>query len=104
MLKISQAQTALNQANIVAALERYRLKNNKYPKKLSALKPDYISEIPGDLFHEKDLIYQSNQENSFTIYSRGFNEKDDGGKFYIQNNKINFSSKGDWPWPKITKD
>ena len=32
MLKISQAQTALNQANIVAALERYRLKNNKYPK------------------------------------------------------------------------
>ena len=104
MLKISQAQTALNQANIVAALERYRLKNNKYPKKLSSLKPDYISEIPGDLFHKKDLIYQSNQENSFTIYSRGFNEKDDGGKFYIQNNKNNFSTKGDWPWPKITKD
>ncbi len=104
MLKISQAQTALNQANIVAALERYKLKNNKYPKKLNNLQPDYISRIPGDLFHEKDLIYQSNQDSSFTLYSRGFNEKDDGGKFFIQNNKINFSNKGDWPWPKIAKD
>ena len=104
MLKISQAQTALNQAYIVAALERYRLKNNKYPRKLNNLQPDYISKIPGDLFHEKDLIYQSNQDSSFNLYSRGFNEKDDGGNFFIQNNKINFSDKGDWPWPKITKD
>ena len=105
MLKISQAQTALNQAYIVAALERYRLKNNKYPKKLNKLQPDYISKIPGDLFHEKDLIYQSNHDSSFTLYSIGFNEKDDDGKFFIKNNKINFNSdKGDWPWPKITKD
>ena len=102
MLKISQAQTALNQAYIVAALERYRLKNNKYPKKLNKLQPDYISKIPGDLFHEKDLIYQSNHDSSFTLYSIGFNEKDDGGKFFIKNN-FN-SDKGDWPWPKITKD
>ena len=105
MLKISQAQTALNQAYIVAALERYRLKNNKYPKKLNKLQPDYISKIPRDLFHEKDLIYQSNHDNSFTLYSIGFNEKDDDGKFFIKNNTINFNSdKGDWPWPKITKD
>ena len=105
MLKISQAQTALNQAYIVAALERYRLKNNKYPKKLNKLQPDYISKIPADLFHEKDLIYQSNHDSSFTLYSRGFNEKDDNGKFFIKNKKINFDSeKGDWPWPKITKD
>ena len=92
-------QTSLNQANIVAALELYRLKNNKYPSNLNDLKPDFISIIRGDLFHDKGLVYRVNEDNSFSLYSTGYNEKDDEGEFFIENNSIKFE-KGDWPWPK----
>jgi len=103
LLRVSQMQTSLNQANIVAALELYRLKNNKYPSNLNDLKPDFISIIRGDLFHDKGLVYRVNEDNSFSLYSTGYNEKDDEGEFFIENNSIKFE-KGDWPWPKKNKE
>ena len=98
-LKVSQTQAALDQSAIVAALERYRLAKGSYPKKLAALRPKFIAKIPGDLFHEQGLVYRINEDNSFTLYSTGYNGKDDDGEFFIRGESIDFA-KGDWPWPQ----
>ena len=98
-LKVSQTQAALDQSAIVAALERYRLAKGSYPKKLAALRPKFIAKIPGDLFHEQGLVYRINEDNSFTLYSTGYNGTDDSGEFFIRGESIDFA-KGDWPWPQ----
>ena len=98
-LKVSQTQAALDQSAIVAALERYRLAKGSYPEKLTALRPKFIAKIPGDLFHEQGLVYRINEDNSFTLYSTGYNGTDDGGEFFIRGESIDFA-KGDWPWPQ----
>ena len=102
-LKVSQTQAALDQSAIVAALERYRLAEGSYPEKLAALMPKFIAKIPGDLFHDQGLVYRINEDNSFTLYSTGYNGTDDSGEFFIRGESINFA-KGDWPWPqKVAK-
>ena len=102
-LKVSQTQAALDQSAIVAALERYRLAEGSYPEKLAALMPKFIAKIPGDLFHEQGLVYRINEDNSFTLYSTGYNGTDDNGEFFIGGESIDFA-KGDWPWPqKVAK-
>ena len=98
-LKVSQTQAALDQSAIVAALERYRLAKGSYPEKLTALRPKFIAKIPGDLFHEQGLVYRINEDNSFTLYSTGYNGTDDSGEFFIGGESIDFA-KGDWPWPQ----
>ena len=98
-LKVSQTQAALDQSAIVAALERYRLAEGSYPKKLAALMPKFIAKIPGDLFHDQGLVYRINEDNSFTLYSTGYNGTDDNGEFFIGGESIDFA-KGDWPWPQ----
>jgi len=98
-LKVSQTQAALDQSAIVAALERYRLAEGSYPEKLAALMPKFIAKIPGDLFHEQGLVYRINEDNSFTLYSTGYNGTDDSGEFFIGGESIDFA-KGDWPWPQ----
>ena len=98
-LKVSQTQAALDQSAIVAALERYRLAEGSYPKKLAALRPKFIAKIPGDLFHDQGLVYRINEDNSFTLYSTGYNGTDDSGEFFIRGESIDFA-KGDWPWPQ----
>ena len=98
-LKVSQTQAALDQSAIVAALERYRMAKGSYPKKLAALRPKFIAKIPGDLFHEQGLVYRINEDNSFTLYSTGYNGTDDSGEFFIRGESIDFA-KGDWPWPQ----
>ena len=102
-LKVSQTQAALDQSAIVAALERYRLAKGSYPEKLTALRPKFIAKIPGDLFHDQGLVYRINEDDSFSLYSTGYNGTDDGGEFFISGESIDFA-KGDWPWPqKVAK-
>ena len=102
-LKVSETQVALDQAAIVAALERYRLVNGGYPESLAALKPEFMAKVPGDLFHDHGLVYRIDEDDSFTLYSTGYNGTDDDGEFFIKGESIDFS-KGDWPWPSAAKE
>jgi hypothetical protein len=72
---------ALYQAAItVLAIERWRLEKDEYPEKLDDLvAADYLKELPMDPFSDKPLIYK-NTDGNFTLYSVGFNFKDDGGQ------------------------
>jgi hypothetical protein len=78
-LNISQVQLAF-------ALKAYHKERGRYPAALAELKPKYLSEIPKDLFTDKELVYKP-QENGqgYLLYSLGPNGRDDGGENYDDN-------------------
>jgi hypothetical protein len=63
----------------LVAVERYRLKNGKWPASLEELKPDFLAAVPLGPFDGKPLRY-SRRPEGVTVYSVGPNGVDDGGK------------------------
>ena len=82
-------QTMVNEAQIVCALECYRLAHGEYPGTLDALVPQFIKKLPHDIIGGKPLIYRPMADQpspssgaaseKFLLYSVGWNEMDDGG-------------------------
>lgn len=60
------------------AIERYRLQNGRPPDGLADICPTYIKSIPPDPFTGQTLLY-IRDDQSYTVYSTGFNRADDGG-------------------------
>jgi hypothetical protein len=86
-------QTMANEAQIVCALERYRLAHGEYPGTLDALIPQFIDKIPHDIVGGEPLIYRPTADGKFLLYSIGWNETDNGGT----SGGSDFT-KGDWVW------
>jgi hypothetical protein len=86
-------QTKANEAQIVCALEHYRLVHGKYPETLGDLTPQFIEKLPHDIIGGQSLKYRRTNDGNFVLYSIGWNEKDDGGQFCS-----NPYDKGDWGW------
>lgn len=74
--KFAEIQTAANEAFIACAIERYRLAHGALPQKLS----DLSQPPPHDLINGKPLHYRLTGNGGYTLYSVGWNQKDDGGK------------------------
>jgi hypothetical protein len=66
---------------LATALAGYHRDHGRYPKTLKALAPDYLPEIPQDLFNGRPLIYRPS-DDGYLLYSVGVNGKDDGGRTY----------------------
>jgi hypothetical protein len=86
-------QTKANEAQIVCALERYRLAHGGYSETLDALSPQFIEILPHDLIGGEPLIYRRTADGKFLLYSVGWNEKDDDGLPGTVTDK-----RGDWVW------
>jgi len=84
-----QNQTQIDQAIIVCALERYRLKNGSYPASLTPLLPQFLDKLPHDIFIGGPLKYRLLPDGKFLLYSVGLDARDDGG-----------DAKKDWVWGK----
>jgi hypothetical protein len=85
-------QTEVNQAQIVCALERYRLANGDYPEALDALAPQFMQKIPHDVIGGQPLHYRRTTRQKFRLYSVGWNETDEGGV------PGSDRAQGDWVW------
>ena len=98
LLTASHIQTLVNEALIVCALERYQLANGHYPETLETLQPQFIQELPHDLIGGKPLKYHA-EKDRFSLYSIGWNAKDDGGLPSAKmGHSISYES-NDWVWP-----
>ncbi len=95
ILKSSAAQTAVNQAAIACALERYRLANGRFPEALEALVPQFISPLPNDVLTGEPYKYRLTDDGRFVLYSVGWDEKDDGG---VPGKRLFDDKQGDWVW------
>jgi len=69
----------IRQLKIYLALEQYNRTNGIYPTNLDALIPDFLEEIPLDVFSRKPHQYRLQDTDHFILYSIGRNQKDDGG-------------------------
>jgi RNA polymerase sigma factor (sigma-70 family) len=65
--------------HLAFALAAYRGEHRRYPDKLDVLAPEYLAEVPSDLFCGKALIYRPS-ENGYLLYSVGANGLDEGGQ------------------------
>ena len=72
--KVWEAQarslTKINSALAAFAVERYRLKYNRWPEKLEELCPELLSSVPVDPFDGGPLFFKSTDDGK-VIYSRG---------------------------------
>lgn len=86
-------QTRADEAQIVCALERYRLARGNYPQTLNDLVPQFIGELPHDIISGQPLKYHQTNDGRFLLYSVGWNGKDDGGQLGPFPH-----DEGDWVW------
>lgn len=100
LLNAALAQTGVNQSVIACALERHRLVTGGLPENLAALAPYLPGSLPLDVITGKPMQYKSTGDGQFTLYSVGWNEKDEGGKLVLnQQGNATDPMQGDWVWP-----
>ena len=87
-------QTRIDQALIVCALERYRLKHHQYPVELEEISPRVLAIRPRDVFGGREFVYRRKSPNDFLLYAVGSNGVDDGG----QPCDTKHPETGDWVW------
>jgi hypothetical protein len=93
-------QVLIDEARIACGLERYRLAHGNYPESLGALVPACLPELPHDIMNGQPYHYRSNADGTFTLYSVGWNQKDDGGKIIKAPDSPSLeTTEGDWVWP-----
>jgi acetyl esterase/lipase len=63
------------------ALAAYHADHGGYPAKLADLAPQYVAQVPQDIFNASPLHYRQ-EGGGYLLYSVGVNGKDDGGKSY----------------------
>lgn len=96
----AKAQTAVDEANIACALERYRLAHGELPDRLDALTPQFITKLPHDVIDGQPLKYHRTGDDQFVLYSVGWNETDEGGVVALSSRfrRMQDEEPLDWVW------
>jgi hypothetical protein len=98
--KFARAQAFTDMARVAIALERFRLVHDVYPATLDVLAPQFLAEIPHDVIDGEPLHYRLEANGQFTLYSVGWNGRDDGGTVVLVEGStphVNYNE-GDWVW------
>ena len=96
--KAARAQSYSDLARVACALERHRLAHGQFPENLAALAPLFIAQLPHDVINGQPLKYRRTDDDSFILYSVGWNETDDGGTVELTKSGGVDPKQGDWVW------
>jgi hypothetical protein len=96
--KTAFAQTAADAAGIACAIERFRLAKKRFPESLNELAPEFLDKLPHDIISGQPLKYRRTEDGQYTIYSVGWNEKDNGGMAGFKKGEHDVPEDGDWVW------
>jgi hypothetical protein len=104
--RIFRTEAARQLVIAVIAIKRYQLRHGIYPSQLSDVAPQIVAVVPRDPVDGKPLRYRLNSDGSFTLYSIGEDEKDDGGDASPSAaSKSSYWLQGrDWVWPQPASD
>jgi hypothetical protein len=80
-------------SRVAVAVERFRRDHDRLPAALADLVPQYLREVPEDPFTGRPLLFQATA-GSYTIYSVGMNEKDDGGDLTSESRGVRTGDRG----------
>jgi hypothetical protein len=103
--RTAATQVAIDEARVACALERFRLRTGEFPQTLDALIPNYLSAVPHDIVNDAPLRYRREADGTYTLYSVGWNEVDDGGVIKLKsgNPSRRDDKQGDWIWPSVRR-
>ncbi len=93
----AHAQARLDFARLACALERHRRATAKLPDQLDALAPQWIDHVPRDVVGGGRYFYRA-EGDTYTIYGKGWNARDDGGSSAHANVLLGPSTADDWVW------
>jgi hypothetical protein len=95
-MRLAASQCSVDLARAAIALERYRLAHGVWPSSLAELPP-----LPTDVIGGGPLHYRIEPDGAFTLYSIGWNERDDGGvaAWKVASSQSVDWKEGDWVWP-----
>lgn len=78
--KLVERQALANSIEAWCAVQRFRLHHGRLPDKLEDLRPAYLAKVPVDPIDGQALRYAMKSDDSFIVYSIGWNKVDDGGR------------------------
>jgi hypothetical protein len=83
-------------------LKRYQLRHGRFPAQLNDLVPEFATAVPYDPVDGRTLRYKLNSDRTFTLYSIGEDEKDDGGDPIpaVSSKSTAWFQGRDWVWPQ----
>jgi hypothetical protein len=96
VVRLFQKQVTIDQMITACTLERFFIKEGKYPESLIELVPIYLNQIPLDRMDSKAMRYSRKDDGRYRINSIGWNLVDDDGDEYIGRGKT--LDVGDWVW------
>jgi hypothetical protein len=92
-------QTSLDFARLACAIERCRRATGKVPADLADLAPRWIDRVPRDAVAGSRYFYRpSESADTYTLYGKGWNARDDGGSSAHANAILGPSTADDWVW------
>ena len=91
-------ETRRRQALAAVALERFHLRQAKYPSRLEELVPSLLSAVPLDPCNGKPMRYRLMDSGRFVLWSVGFDGQDDEGKVTAGTKLNKREYVGDWAW------
>jgi hypothetical protein len=94
---MARNQTSVDQAFIACTLERFRLAHGEYPLALASVAPGYADRIPHGIIGTGQFHYRRSDATHFTLYSAGWNRKDEGG---LASDSVPLVDRanGNWVW------
>lgn len=100
--RIYKMEVARELALAAIALKRFRLRHGTYPARLNEMTSEILATVPYDPVDGQPLRYHSNSDGTFTLYSIGEDERDDGGDPRPEgSSKSTAWLQGrDWVWPQ----
>jgi hypothetical protein len=102
--RVAYSQCITDQTVIACALERFRIEKGNYPESLEAVKLADGKPLPLDIMSGKPMGYRKTTNGKYTLWSIGFDGKDDDGQRKLDPKKpenTRFSDGkyvGDWVW------
>ncbi len=91
-------ETRRQQALTAVALERFHLRQAKYPSRLEELLPSLLPAVPLDPCNGKPMRYRLMDSGRFVLWSVGFDGQDDEGKVTAGTKLNKREYVGDWAW------
>lgn len=103
--RYGRAQTAIDEAIVACAIERYRLATGRLPDALAALVPQFLEKVPSDIMDGRPLRYHPEPDGGYVLYSVGWNRTDDGGQIALTKGTTPGidPNRGDWVWRSPSK-
>lgn len=86
LLRDIENRARMRVSHTAMAIERYRMANGKVPASLEALVPRFLREVPKDPVDGEPLRFKL-LPRGYVVYSIGTDERDDGGRPKVPDNK-----------------